>query len=260
MKIALLGDIHANIEALDAVLEVLGEQSFDAVYHLGDIVGYCVDFDKVIQKVRENGIEGVIGNHELMVLGRIDTRKCIAKDSIDLTVEQIQEDDKVFIQSLPSTLRLGDIVLFHAQPHSYVNYTSNEKTAEEVFGILDTEEPGWHVAIHGHTHKQRVFERSSEGIKMILEGEGEVILDPNNKYIISPGSVGISRDMNPRTAYMTYEDGVVRQYRIDYDWKSCHEKIMETGLKTRLFRTRKTPGKSRSRIAGFLRSLIRGVK
>ena len=257
MRIALLGDIHANIEALDAVLDALGGQPFDAVYHTGDIVGYCVDFDKVIQRVRENGIEGVIGNHELMVLGRIDSRKCVARDSIDLTVRRMQEDDRDFIQSLPSTLRFGDTVMFHAQPDSYVNYTSNEKIAGAVFDSLDREEPAWHVAIHGHTHKQRVFERTEEGVALVLEGEGEVTIDPHRQYIVSPGSVGIARDMDPRTAYMTYEDGVIRQFRIEYDWESCQNKIREAGLKTRLFRTTRATGKPRSRVAGFLRSLVR---
>lgn len=235
MRIALLGDIHGNIEALDAVIEALEREKPDAIYHVGDIVGYCTDFEKVIRLLMRNEIAGVIGNHELMVTGELNSDRCIARDSIKWTADRISDQGREYIKSLPSKLRIADIVIFHAEPASYTGYVSNEERAEKVFEELDKAEPGWRIAFHGHMHKQRIFERKSEGVKLVLEGEGKFRLDPDCHYLVCPGSVGVSRDNNPRTAYMIYEDGVIQQLRMNYDWQACQKKLDEAGLKTRLF-------------------------
>lgn len=255
MKIAVFGDIHANIEALDAVLTAVNEEAPCALYHVGDIVGYCVDFDKVIETVKDNNIEGVMGNHELMVLGRLSTEKCVAKDSIDWTAARINNQQREFIAALPPSIRKGDVIIFHAQPDSYVKYISNETCAESVFKLLDERHPGWRIAIHGHTHKQRVFERSNGKVRLVLEGAGELHLDLAKQYILSPGSVGVSRDSDPRSAYTIYDDGLVAQYRINYDLKACESKIREAGLATQLFRkSNKGVGRSQ-RMLDYLRSI-----
>lgn len=234
-KIVLLGDIHSNIEALDAVLAVLKGKDIDAIYHVGDVVGYCTDFEKVIQQLIQNDIRGVIGNHELMVIGELCSDHCIARDAVIWTADRISEQVREYIKSLPPRLRIDDVVIFHAEPESYTGYVSSEKRAEKVFDKLDKTEPDWHIAFHGHTHKQRVFERKSGVVRLVLEGEGEFRLDPDCHYLVSPGSVGVSRDNDPRTGYMIYEAGVIQQFRIDYDWRACQQKIDRAELKTRLF-------------------------
>jgi len=258
MKIAMLGDIHGNIEALDAVFSALDGESCDAVYHVGDVVGYCTNFEDVIQRLRQNNIRGVVGNHELMVTGGLSTKNCIAKDSIQWTSARISKQDKEFIMALPSSLRLGDMIIFHAEPESCVNYISSVERAEQAFKALDKKEPGWRVAFHGHTHKQRIFERKGEKVSLVLEGEGEIKLEPTRQYLACPGSVGVSRDLDPRTGYMIYAEDAIRQYRVDYNWHACQRKLDQAGLKTQLFRKRaQSTGFALSRRA---RQIVRAIK
>lgn len=240
MRFALLGDIHANMNALRSVREEICRQTIETVFHVGDIVGYGVDAREVIRHIRENGIKGVMGNHELMVLGRLDSAHCPGKDAIRWTKDNLTTDEIAFLSELPAKYRFGDFVIFHATPDSWDKYLSNHNTAQDVCKILDMEEPGWKVALHGHTHKQRIFVRKpGQAVSLLHEGEGKIKLDFGNQYIICPGSVGVSRDRDPRASLMIFNENTVEQLRIDYDWEACMRKIKREGLKTRLFLTNK---------------------
>lgn len=238
MRVALLGDIHANIEALNVVMQALSKERLDAIYHTGDVVGYCTDFGAVIELLRREGIRGVCGNHELMVLGTIDTASSSqnAQCAIEWTRRRISVSELRHLAELPGRLLASGLVIFHAAPDSWDRNISNVSVAAKAFDQLQRELCDWTVAVHGHTHRQRVFGWRDGEAGLVHYGEGKLDIDPNARYLVCPGSVGISRDRDPRAAYALYDDaGVIEFKRIGYDWQQCRLKLAAAGLKTPLY-------------------------
>jgi diadenosine tetraphosphatase ApaH/serine/threonine PP2A family protein phosphatase len=101
---------------------------------------------------------------------------------------------------------------------------------------LDYKSSDWWIGIHGHVHKQRIFEYRSNNVVEIHAGEGSCVIHPDRKYIVCPGSVGVSRDLDSRSAYMIIDDtGTITMKRVEYDWRISAKKIRDAGLETQLF-------------------------
>lgn len=238
MRWGILGDIHANLEALDTVLAALEKERVDALYHVGDVVGYCTDFGPVIERLRREGVVGVAGNHELMVLGEMDIEagSATAAAAARFTRAAIAPADRDYLAALPRRLDAGDAVFFHAFPEAVTGYISGPDLAAMALEQLDGVRAGWSVAFHGHTHKQRIFEQADGRVDLVRFGAGRVHLRPGARYLVCPGSVGVSRDRDPRAGYLLYQEGEwLEQRRVPYDWRACQAKLERAGLETRLF-------------------------
>lgn len=238
MKAAILGDIHSNYEALDSVLEDIRRREVDAIVHVGDVVGYCTDFAECIRRLRAENVQGVHGNHDLMVLGLLDTDRCVpsAREAVAWTRSRLTEEVRSYLVGLPASLTLGDIIVFHASPGSVERAITTVEDARRAFTPLDERSDRWFVAFHGHTHKQRVFELCGRDVRLVHSSEGIVTMDRGARYLVSAGSVGQSRDTDPRTGYVLYDDrGKLELIRLDYDWRTSRRKIRAAGLKTELF-------------------------
>lgn len=241
MRVALLGDIHANIEALNVVMQALSKERVDAIYHTGDVVGYCTDFVAVIELLRREGIRGVCGNHELMLLGKIDTASSSqdAQCAIEWTRRRVAANELQHLAELPGRLLASGLVIFHAAPDSWDRNINGVSVAGEAFDQLQRELRDWSIAVHGHTHKQRVFEWRDGRAGLVHYGKGTLGIESNVRYLVCPGSVGVSRDRDPRAAYALYDDaGVIEFKRIHYDWQKCRLKLVAAGLKTPLYNRR----------------------
>jgi predicted phosphodiesterase len=239
MRWGILGDIHANLAALETVLAALARERVDALYHVGDVVGYCADFGPVIERLQKEGVQGVVGNHELMVLGAMDpeTANEPARSAAIHTREQISEGHRAYLAGLPLRRDEGDAVFFHAFPDRAEGYISRPDLAALAMAQLDQERDDWSIAFHGHTHKQRIFERAGDGIRLVRFGQGRVTMQPGTRYLVCPGSVGVSRDADSRAAYLLYDDaGVLEQRRVAYDWRATQARIAEAGLATRVYK------------------------
>ena len=187
MKLAILSDIHANLEALTAVLSVIEGRTVDAVYCLGDVVGYGADAAGCVNIVRERCAATVLGNHDeavalergLRVLPR-DGRKAAAHNRA-----QLAEDQRAYLAGLPLALEAAGCTFVHATPgdpggwHRLGSYL----VAQEQFQHFETE-----VCFVGHSHVPAVM-----GNKL-----GAVRVRPGLRYLINVGSVGQPRDGDRR--------------------------------------------------------------
>lgn len=238
MRLAVLGDIHSNYDALETVLRHVATHHPDTILHVGDVVGYCTEFERVIRCLLEHGVRGVCGNHDLMVLGLLDTKRSIgaAQEAVSWTRSRLSPEARAYLQDLPRELILNEVIIFHASPDSIEKNITTVEHAEAAFQSLMARNESWFVAFHGHTHKQRIFELKNDVVRLVHRGEGTFSLDPNAKYLISAGSVGQSRDSNPRTGYVLYDSNhTVSFLRVPYDWQSCKSKLRTAGLGTKLF-------------------------
>lgn len=241
MKIAVLGDIHANLKALESVLKDIDRKSVDRIFHTGDIVGYCTDISGTIKLLKDLDILGVVGNHDLMAIGKLGLDGCVpqGKEAIKWTWGNLNEEDRIYISNLPRTLKIDDLYIFHATVDSVTERIKDVQSALDASIALDNKFPGWRAGIHGHVHRQHIYEYNNGQIDLKLSGEGDFKLNSQNKYIICPGSVGISRDFDSRSSYMILDNGLVSMHRIDYDWKATKSSITKNKLKTDLVLNRK---------------------
>lgn len=266
MKIAVLGDIHSNSEALEAILDDIKYEKVDKIIHTGDVVGYCTDIEKCIRQLVIDDIDGVYGNHDLMAIGEMGTDDCVRSGvkAIHWTWNHITSREREYLASLPKIRTIENIVLFHATPSSVVRRIAKPADAADVAQQLNEGFEDWWIGIHGHVHKQRVFECDGDNVVLAHEGQGSFILKERTKYIVCPGSVGVSRDFDPRSAYMIIDTDAseITMKRVEYNWRKCEKRIREEGLETQLYLKRRTyfNRKIRYIVGSIIRSIKMSVK
>lgn len=244
MRVLIISDIHANLTALDAVLADAGQ--FDAVWCLGDLVGYGPDPNECVARVR--GLPGlicIIGNHDSAVLNQIDpyTFNSEARQAIEWTKKSLTESSRLFLGSLPDKIDISDqynnlknkVTLVHGSPRQPVwEYLLDIYTATQNFKNFD----GAYCFV-GHTHLPIIFhysEERSSAIPMIPEPGTQIQLSP--RAIINPGSVGQPRDRDARAAYMLFDpyDEIIEYRRVIYDIEAVQERMRRAELPLRHIR------------------------
>jgi diadenosine tetraphosphatase ApaH/serine/threonine PP2A family protein phosphatase len=232
VKYALLADIHANLEALDAVLRDQQAQGCTHMACLGDIVGYCADPKECVDIIRALNIPVVKGNHDEYVGTDmlLEGFNSYAARAVEWTRKQLTEDDRRWLRELPLVLHVEDFVIVHASlddPQRWV-YVFDKLAAAISFARQKTE-----VCFFGHTHVPMAFIRDS----VVRGGTYSMFkVDAGRKYFINPGSVGQSRDGVPKATYAIYdlEERTVELRRVDYDIAQAQTKIRKSGLPPRL--------------------------
>ncbi len=248
MRLLLLSDIHANLEALDACLEAA--PSCDHIVNLGDVVGYNASPNEVCERVRALGGPVVRGNHDRACAGLSDLSEfnLAAAVSARWTQASLQPEHLSWLRALPQgPLRFDEFVgleFVHGSPRDEDEYLLNSSSAN-----LDFQLPGHSdVIFFGHTHLQGGFayqDGSTRPFTPAYEpGKGMVsfpmVLDAGERYLINPGSVGQPRDNDWRAAFATYEgegDGApakVTFYRVPYDVEDAQARILAANLPERL--------------------------
>lgn len=233
MRVAVLSDIHANLEALDAVLGRARAEGFDAVYVLGDIVGYGADPDAVIRRLREEPSATLIGgNHDLAAVGRFDTTwfNRAAAEAIRWTAGVLGEPHRRFLKGLEASGRADDTLLVHGSAVDPVaEYVVNEARA-----VASFEADEFDVCLFGHTHLPTAFVRAPSGrVEGGVLPDGEALsLEPGARYMLNPGSVGQPRDGDPRASFMVFDSGARTAvvHRVEYAIEQAQRKIRAAGL------------------------------
>lgn len=224
MRVALLSDIHSNLEALDAVLEALPQ--VDRVVVLGDIVGYGPDPNGVIARLRSIGARAVRGNHDQAMLepSTLEWFNPHAAASARWTREVLTPQSLRYLAGLPSHGRVGRHRAVHGSPNKpYIwEYILDDLQALEILVKL-----GRRWCFFGHTHLPRIFTEEGEQIPAI----GDWLSVPTSA-LINPGSVGQPRDGNPQASYAVadLDAEAVQFHRVAYDIESTQAKIREAGL------------------------------
>ncbi len=228
MKIALFGDIHANLEALNTCLEDAEAQGCESYVCLGDVVGYNADPVACLEKIQSMDCPVVKGNHDEDCGGdhSLEMMNPVAAEALQWTRQQLDAEQREWLARLRMVRQVGDFTVVHStldQPNIW-NYVTNKFDAMSNFSYQFTQ-----VCFHGHTHVPRVFVRGSRVQEVQPES---VAIEPGMKYFINAGSVGQPRDGDWRASYCIYDtdNNIVVFRRLEYDIKTTQQKIMDAGL------------------------------
>ena len=229
MRYAVLSDIHANLEALQAVLADAAPCT-DALVCLGDLVGYGADPVACIELVAERAEAIVSGNHEHAVAGLIDLDwfNAYARAAAEWTRARLDDDHRAYLASLPLVAQLGDATLVHASPDrpDEWEYLLTAQDGFDAFGAFTTR-----LCFVGHSHLAGAWSLGSSGPEH-RAGPVDLDLERGRRYLVNVGSVGQPRDRDPRAAYAIWdvERGTITVRRVVYDVASARDKILRGGL------------------------------
>ncbi len=232
-RLAIISDIHANLEAFQETLKHISDQSVDGILCLGDIVGYNADPSACVELCREHDIFCLLGNHDGAVCGKVpmETFNETAAIAIRWTRKQLSREDFFFLNSLPRFHREGNAyLLMHGSLIDPDRYLFFQQDAEKDFETMEREYPDLSVGFFGHTHQRRIF---TYYLDTVTSGVPDhFTLESGRLYLINPGSVGQPRDNNPMASYMIYDVNTrhVDFYHVMYDIQKAAEKVIKAGL------------------------------
>jgi len=233
MRLGIFSDVHANIEALSAVMEALRHENIDEYYCLGDVVGYGASPNECADIIRKVAKVTILGNHDAAVAGRMDYSYYYeaARHALDTHANQLTPENMAWLKSLPYKHELNKVGLHlcHGSPVRLeeFEYIFAPEQARECLGMWD--ELG-DLTLIGHSHLCKVF--------ALRPGEVEELpsrrftLRKGWKYIVSVGSVGQPRDYDNRASYTVF-DTDKREFefkRVEYDIESAASKIFAGSL------------------------------
>lgn len=230
-KVLLVSDIHANLVALDAVLKDASVHTdFQAVWSLGDAVGYGPRPNECLSRLAELDARSVVGNHELAAVGEIslDEFNPYARAAAEWTGGVLDEVSRLYIASLPRTEVIGDFTLVHGSPADPVwEYITDPLIAVRNLEHFDTA-----VCVCGHTHVPIAFGFSPENISTERSEPGSTVSIKDGRWLVNPGSVGQPRDGDPRASYAILDRDEMRVtfHRIEYNIEEVQRQMMEIGL------------------------------
>ena len=233
MRIAIFSDVHANYEALSAVVDAYQRERIDVYYCLGDTVGYGGSPNDCAEIVRKLASATVLGNHDAAVAGKMDYSYYYnaARNALDTHVAMLSPESMQWLSNLPYQVQLPqfELTLCHGSPLRLeeFDYIFAPEQARECLCMWDDLA---HLTVIGHSHLCRVFALERESVEELPATD--LVLDPERKYIISVGSVGQPRDYDNRAAYCVYdlETGRFEFKRIEYDIELAAEKVLRARL------------------------------
>jgi predicted phosphodiesterase len=236
MRIAVIADIHSNLEALQAVLDRIQAVNADEIVCLGDIVGYNASPNECVDIVRDKKVLSVIGNHDACASGLEEPYRfnALARTAIFWTRECLTKENRSFLMDLPREKRAYDCFLFHGSIHDTNRYIISRDDVENNFQSLAGLDRTLTFGLFGHTHVRTAY-IDHRGV-ISQNRSPELTLFAEKRYLINPGSVGQPRDGDPRAAFLVYdrEDSSVRFFRVEYDIKRCQDRIAQAGLPLQL--------------------------
>lgn len=237
MRVAVLSDIHSNLAALDAVLADAG--AVDAVWCLGDVVGYGPEPNECIERLRALDAVCIVGNHDLAAIGAADLDEFHAEAAFAArwTSEQLTPANREWLATRPERVVLPEYraTLVHGSPRDPIwEYVTNAYVAARSLALVDTP-----LCLIGHTHLPSSFLLRPDGeMAVTLRGPGSTARLAEGRLLANPGSVGQPRDGHPEAAYLIYEpdEGVLTWRRTPYPVEVTQRKMLAAGLPPRLAR------------------------
>jgi diadenosine tetraphosphatase ApaH/serine/threonine PP2A family protein phosphatase len=233
MRLGIFSDIHANLEALQAVLAAYATERIDRFLCAGDVVGYGASPNECVEIVRETTTEVVLGNHDAAVSGIMDYSYYYdaARRVLDLHANSLTPDGLSWLSNLPYSRRYPDlgIKLCHGSPIEEREF-DYIFAPEQAFSLL----PFYHmldqITFIGHSHLCRVFALTPGTVEEIAAKQFYV--DRERKFVISVGSIGQPRDYDNRASYTVFDtDSRMFQFkRVEYDIEAAANRIFTAGL------------------------------
>ena len=230
MRVAVISDIHGNAHALDAVLKAVEAEGVDALWSLGDVVGYGPRPNRCCATVQAAADIGLRGNHDLACLGMLDVQDFSpdAAASARWTSGVLENDARRYLESLAEEAQVGAVGLYHGSPRDPIwEYVLGDATAAACFAAVEDE-----LILVGHSHVPLGYSLRSE---LIGGGHapGDTELDLSSaRWLLNPGSVGQPRDGDPRAAWLLLdlEAKSAAFRRVAYPVERTQTEIRERGL------------------------------
>lgn len=225
MKVAIISDIHSNLEALTAVIEEIDRRNVQTIICLGDVVGYGANPNECIELLKERTIPCVAGNHDKAVIGEKDISDFSdnAKAGVRWNREHLSEWNFEFLKRFPLLMENDNALFVHASPDYPEEFRYLIFPADAVASFRYCSQP---VCFVGHTHRPAIFCEDMATVKLTKE----------KKFIVNVGSVGQPRDGDWRACFALFDTELwdVSYIRVEYDVKTAREKILDAGLPRKL--------------------------
>jgi len=226
MRLAIISDIHANLEALEAVLEDVDKSNIDEIVCLGDIVGYGANPNECAQLIAKRCKIILLGNHDAAATNLLTTQNfnIHARIAIDWTAETLTDANKTFLSALPVMKTNGLMTFVHAtpyEPNMWYYITSLEEAAFN-FQFFDTR-----FCVVGHTHIPMIIALENDEIYVQQEKKISYKDKDNLRLLVNIGSVGQPRDRNPNCSYgiLDTEEKIFALQRVPYDFAKTQAKM-----------------------------------
>lgn len=252
MKIAIISDIHANVEALTASLSDISALGVEKIVVLGDIVGYGADPEactravmtiggddvppgamapeliRAVEPLADRLLCAIMGNHDLGAFDD-DILNWMREEAVEAILwqrERLSSDALSFFSARPITVDYGDAIFVHASPHrpETFNYIFSHDDASSALAHVEGR-----LFFIGHTHEPAVYNETETVNHSQADG---VRLNAGARYIVNVGSIGQPRDGDPRSSYVIWDNyaDLIEFRKIEYDVTATANKIYEAGL------------------------------
>jgi len=233
-----LSDIHGNLVALETALDFLSGRGVENMICCGDVVGYGPWPNECVALIKATSQCCVLGNHDAVPAGVMDASYFggNAATAIRWTQAQLTQDSLAFLQARPQTTTINSFCVTHGSPRNPLwEYLTDRYTAYNNFHHFEQS-----LCWFGHSHVPTVFACSDGEVDGgMIVGEQTVELDPDERYLINPGSVGQPRDGDPRLSLAVYEhEGDhthVSFHRLEYDIHKVQQAMRAAGLPPALY-------------------------
>ena len=235
MRLALLTDLHANREAVEACLAHAERQQVDQYAFTGDFVGYGADPSWVVRTVMEHVARGAVavqGNHDYAVTQPTRPQMHMeAREVIEWTRGQLDADQLSFLAGLPLVQQHGHACFVHASAHDPIRweYVTGVEEAERSLKASHSR-----IVFSGHVHAPALYRRADDGrMGRHVPDPGQCIaLRPQHQYLVLPGAVGQPRDQNNAACYAVFDDAAreICYYRVPYDHGAAARRVIAAGL------------------------------
>jgi predicted phosphodiesterase len=234
--IAIISDIHGNLEALEAVFKAIEADGVEYTIHLGDLVGYNANPRECLQLLQKQRALSILGNHDLGVLepDSAEHFNVLAFQALTYSMRQLSDEDRRYLLSMPRTEVLWDRYLIcHGTPENLETYIMNVFQAKRVFNLLGRHYSGLRVCFFGHTHLQHVWASDPRGKVFVPAGSDSTLtLEVEHIYLVNPGSVGQPRQKDNRARYLLFDTdrGLLTFKAVPYDIRKAQDKIRKAKL------------------------------
>lgn len=238
MKLALLSDIHANIQAFEACLAHAGDQGAQQFALLGDLVGYGADPVAVVERAQELAAGGALlikGNHDAMAVAPPAAVKTVGESTASWTHAQLDAHQRHFLDGMPLTLQRHTMLLVHASADDPAlwRYVSDQRAATASLDAAAALSEVRHI-FGGHVHQQTLYYRGAgAGLMKFMPTPGVAVPVPRHRHWLATiGSVGQPRDGNPQAMYALFDSAKLQLtfHRVAYDHHAAAAAIRRAGL------------------------------
>ena len=232
-KYGIISDVHANYTAMKMAMEHLESAGCDAIINLGDLVGYGAEPAQCVEAIRaRTNIISIIGNHDRQAMGEKDDRmRKTAAKVLEWTAQHLTPDDIGYLKNVPQGLVLEDtFILVHGSLVERDAYLLSSAEINRNMKSMIADFPLAKICFFGHTHVPMLI--GTKAVVTNLQETKMFKLDPNEKYMINPGSVGQPRDKCPLSSFGIFDtkNWTMTFIRKPYDYKLSQKLIIDNGL------------------------------